>query len=547
MINIGNQKIRLFTGSAKVKAAYLGAVQVYSAASLSVTPSLAFAAAGGSQSLVIDLAPGQAWSLSGLPAGWTASATGGTGSATVAITASNNTATGAKGGTITVVSGNLSAACAVSQEAGRIVYETPVVTAFSYPDIPAAGGTVTPDVYAYQQVYTWNGVPGSGGVLTTGGTVLFSENGGAVYAPGLGTTVIGRNSIAIMYTRVDMNGVTGQTVAFNVCQAENRIERYDYGVVATSAGSLIPWSGGRTTVSAKSQRAATYTSGAVGGWEDNPGQTVSATIAGSGFSLSLLSNVGASYAFDVTADETGSSAQRTATVTFRGSVAGSATAVVRQEAMPLSATWRNTSPSEASQYPEFFVEGNTTVTPITRNYTGAITYVHGHRTTYHNADLQAETLYGLQRWFGLGSRWSSQGSTFMGFTDPGGFMNGYEYRYTTIPFTTSTPAGTTLRGIALVQKSDGDFEAAGYWWPPDDRLVRTAPDGFSEEERTALRLLAERGTLWDGDDPVLASVDFEALAAKINARREPDCNEYVRNEDGTWTVVQDAKRPQTGS
>lgn len=221
MILAGNKKIKLFAGTTKVKAAFVGTTKVYPNASLAVTPSLAFAAAGGSAALSIQVEDGQAWSLAGLPAGWAASATSGTGTASVTIAAANNTTTAAKNSTIIVTSEDLSAGCAVSQEAGRIVYETPIITAFGYPDIPASGGTVTPNVLSYQQAYTWNGVAGSGGVLTTGGTVYYSNGTGQVSAPSLGTTEKARTAVADMYARVDMNGVTGKTVGYSVYQAAN--------------------------------------------------------------------------------------------------------------------------------------------------------------------------------------------------------------------------------------------------------------------------------------------------------------------------------------
>ncbi len=57
----------------------------------------------------------------------------------------------------------------------------------------------------------------------------------------------------------------------------------------------------------------------------------------------------------------------------------------------------------------------------------------------------------------------------------------------------------------------------------------------------AMQQLAENGVVTTGDDPKLAEVDFEALAEKINALRQPDTDTYVQNEDGTWTMIPQEK------
>ena len=196
---------------------------------------------------------------------------------------------------------------------------------------------------------------------------------------------------------------------------------------------------------------------------------------------------------------------------------------IRQaETRAVSASWRNTSPKGAGQYPEFYVQGDQNAYPLTRSYVDAIAYTTDGTTRYYDANLRAETMYGIEKWFRV------QG-TFMGFTDPGGFMTGYEYTYTTFPFTTPTPAGVTLEGLVLVQKSEGDFERAGYpGWPP----FETGP--LSEAERNAVQVLAHKGIVTEVDVP---GVDLAALSAKINAARRPDTNRYELSEDGSWRVI----------
>ncbi len=317
MILTGNKKIKLFAGTAKIKIAYMGSIKVYPNSSLAITASLNFAAAGGSADLSIQVEDGQEWHITGLPAGWNASITNGTSSATITITASNNTTTEAKNGTLTVISEDLSADCSVSQAAGAIIYETPIVTAFGYPDIPASGGTVSPNVYAYEQVYTWNGVPGSGGVLTTGGTIYYSNTNGIVSAESLGTIHRGRTAIATITTRVDMNGMIGKNASCSVFQQENKIERYlDRYMEVSQGGSSIGYTGGNSIFSVKPYVNYIMTSGATG--RQTTSQEPTVKISGNGFSVRKTTAAGIYqiYEYSVTASANSDYSSRSATVTI---------------------------------------------------------------------------------------------------------------------------------------------------------------------------------------------------------------------------------------
>ena len=201
-----------------------GGKVVYQRSRLDTTPSLSFAAAGGSQVLSIDCAAGQVWTLSGLPAGWSVSAASGTGPAEVTITAPNNTSTQAVAGTITVASADKTATCTLSQAAGAKVYELVKVNTFSYEVIPAGGGTVSPSL-SYSQEWTWNGVVGSGGRLASGASIFYSGSGvdastGAVSAASKGTTVSGQTTVTTATATVTMNGKVGVGSA-SVYQAAN--------------------------------------------------------------------------------------------------------------------------------------------------------------------------------------------------------------------------------------------------------------------------------------------------------------------------------------
>ena len=90
-------------------------------------------------------------------------------------------------------------------------YDNPVVDAFSYPVIPAAGGDVSPD-YEYHQVVHW--VSGKTTTLTSGGTLSFNRisgtaeidsSSGSAKAGSKGTTPSGKTTVATVILTVSMN------------------------------------------------------------------------------------------------------------------------------------------------------------------------------------------------------------------------------------------------------------------------------------------------------------------------------------------------------
>lgn len=191
---------------------------------LRITPSLSFTAGGDSRTLSIDCNAGRTWVLSGLPAGWSASAISGIGPAEITITAPNNTSTQAVAGTITVTGADKTATCTLSQAAGAKVYGDVVIGTYSYGVIPAGGGAVSPSL-TYAQEWTWNGVGGSGGRLGSGAAVSYSGSGidastGAVSAASKGTTVSGQTTVTTATVAVTMNGKSATTSA-TVYQAAN--------------------------------------------------------------------------------------------------------------------------------------------------------------------------------------------------------------------------------------------------------------------------------------------------------------------------------------
>ncbi|WP_294596318.1 BACON domain-containing protein [uncultured Rikenella sp.] len=338
----------MFLGEKPVREAYLGTTKVYPNSSLAVTGALAFAAAGGGQSLAITVESGQAWTLSGVPNGWSASATTGIGPASVVITASNNTSTAARNGTLIVASDGLSASCSLSQAAGAQVYAAPVVS-LAVADIPASGGTVSSGTVGYSQSWTWNGVAGSGGTLTAGGAVSYSA---AVSAGSLSTTVRARTAVGTLTATVAMNGQSGSASA-TVYQAENRIEsgtdddllnkRAVTRMVITASPGSITANGGSTTFKAQLQSVCTYTSGAQSIRYDTAG--ILARSSSGNFSVSspgTLESDGRTFSFTVSASQNSSTSSRSTTITICGAAAYATdtktTVSVSQTGQPNTAT-----------------------------------------------------------------------------------------------------------------------------------------------------------------------------------------------------------------
>lgn len=168
MIKLGTGNVTLYLGDKKVKAAWLGTKKVYPNSFLELSASsLSFAAAGQTQQLTITVEDGQTWSISGTPAGWSLSASSGTGSATVAVTAPNNTTASAKTGTLVVASEDLTASCALSQAAGVQSTEytnwvtNSVTISANTTSVAAAGGSATLSAKASQsrsKITKWNGI-----------------------------------------------------------------------------------------------------------------------------------------------------------------------------------------------------------------------------------------------------------------------------------------------------------------------------------------------------------------------------------------------------
>ena len=257
----------MYLGATPVATSYLGSQQVYPNASLALSADLlAFAAAGGSQELTVAVEEGQMWALS-VPVGWSASSQSGTGTATLTLTIDNNTTTVARSGALTVVSEDLTATCALAQAAGAKSYGEISIGAYGYGVLPAGGGTVSPTL-AYSQPWTWNGVNGSGGTITSGATVAYSGSGvdaatGTVSASTKGTTESGQTTVATATVSVSLTRKSEAKEAVEFKEANSAT----YGNVTPKNITVadIPASGGTIsegTLATDFTQTISYTSGA---------------------------------------------------------------------------------------------------------------------------------------------------------------------------------------------------------------------------------------------------------------------------------------------
>ena len=79
-----------------------------------------------------------------------------------------------------------------NQAAGVKTYGTPTVYLGSIADIPASGGTAATPTYTYSQLWGWNGKTNDGGTISSGASVVWSEN---ISGSNLGTTAKARTKL----------------------------------------------------------------------------------------------------------------------------------------------------------------------------------------------------------------------------------------------------------------------------------------------------------------------------------------------------------------
>lgn len=176
----------------------------------------------------------------------------------------------------------------VTQAAGVKTYGTPTVYLGSIADIPASGGTAATPTYTYSQLWGWNGKTDDGGTISSGASVVWSEN---ISGSNLGTTAKARTKLGSRTLTVTLNGKSG-SASIDVYQAENKITNVTQGawVVSISANpSTFTEQGGTSQISASARASRTnhWSSGATNAASDATGTpTLSIPTASTGFSLS---------------------------------------------------------------------------------------------------------------------------------------------------------------------------------------------------------------------------------------------------------------------
>lgn len=176
----------------------------------------------------------------------------------------------------------------LSQAAGVKTYGTPTVYLGSIADIPASGGTAATPTYTYSQLWGWNGKTNDGGTISSGASVVWSEN---ISGSNLGTTAKARTKLGSRTLTVTLNGKSG-SASIDIYQAENKITNTSQGtwVVSISANpSTFTEQGGTSQISASARAPRTnhWSSGATNAASDAIGTpTLSIPTASTGFSLS---------------------------------------------------------------------------------------------------------------------------------------------------------------------------------------------------------------------------------------------------------------------
>lgn len=175
-----------------------------------------------------------------------------------------------------------------NQAAGVKTYGTPTVYLGSIADIPASGGTAATPTYTYSQLWGWNGKTDDGGTISSGASVVWSEN---ISGSNLGTTAKARTKLGSRTLTVTLNGKSGNA-SIDIYQAENKITNVTQGtwVVSISANpSTFTEQGGTSQISASARASRTnhWSSGATSAASDATGTpTLSIPTAVTGFSLS---------------------------------------------------------------------------------------------------------------------------------------------------------------------------------------------------------------------------------------------------------------------
>jgi hypothetical protein len=204
--------------------------------------------------------------------------------------AQENKSTNSRTGTVTYTQteSGKKVTATFTQAAGVKTYGTPTVYLGNIADIPASGGTAATPTYTYSQLWGWNGKTNDGGTISSGASVVWSEN---ISGSNLGTTAKARTKLGSRTLTVTLNDKSGNA-SIDIYQAENKITNVTQGtwVVSISANpSTFTEQGGTSQISASARAPRTnhWSSGATRAASDAIGTpTLSIPTASTGFSLS---------------------------------------------------------------------------------------------------------------------------------------------------------------------------------------------------------------------------------------------------------------------
>lgn len=307
-------------------------------------------ATGQTVNIHVDCAPGIEWTAvfnKGTLNTAQITQSSGVGPGYVTIIVGNSKQETAGSGSVTVTQLTESATATITQNAGVKVYSDITITAYNYPTATAAGGTILPN-YGYSQTWTWNGVAGTGGAITTGASLSFSggrinTSNGNASVTSKGTSISNQTTFTTGTMTVRMNGKSASASAA-VPQAGN----YVTSLTLSSGTFSYP------TISAGATSATPTVNGFVGTFKFTSGGSTTTTPA------STYGTLTTSITYSLSASQNGftaiNSANGVLTATSRGTTIGAARTsgtVTRK----ITCTWTPT-----STYPGNTVTGTTSPT-----------------------------------------------------------------------------------------------------------------------------------------------------------------------------------------
>lgn len=172
----------------------------------------------------------------------------------------------------------VTATITINQAAGVRTYSDIVISEFSYPDAPAAGGILTPTL-SYSQTWGWNGQTTGGGAINSGASLSYEAIGGwhqsvldpatgMITAPSRGTVIAIQQTEFTAKVNVSLNGKTA-SLETDITQEKNvpisvavtPSFTYPTGNIPASGGTKTPtptgsiritWSSGETSIADES-------------------------------------------------------------------------------------------------------------------------------------------------------------------------------------------------------------------------------------------------------------------------------------------------------